>query len=432
MTTKEIKVGYLARVEGEGSLYLKFEGNEVKDVQLKIFEPPRFFEGFLCGRAFTEVTDITARICGICPVAYQMSSAHAMEDACGLTVSEPIAQMRRLLYCAEWIESHVLHIYMLHAPDFLRYHDAVKMAKDHKKKVQDGLQLKKIGNELLSIIGGREIHPINVRIGGFYKWPDTDRLAKIEPSLRWARDQAIATAQWAATFEFPEFNIDYEYVSLCHKHEYPMNRGRLKSSSGLDISTKEYENHFVEEHVAHSNALHAKRIGGGSYLTGPLARFSLNYNQLTQTCKEVANDIKLEPTVTNPFKSILVRAIEVIYACEEALRIIMEYKTCPVQDPSFEVAKPVAANGYAITEAPRGCLYHRYEIDACGEIKFAKIVPPTSQNQKRIEDDLREIVPSLVNLSDEAMTARCEQVVRNYDPCISCATHFLKLEVDRS
>src|SRR5271157_3080521 len=205
MKSKSIKVDYLARVEGEGALLVKIKGQEVTDVKLKIFEPPRFFEAFLRGRKFYEAPDITARICGICPVAYQMSACHAMEDACGVKITGPIRELRRLLYCGEWIESHALHVYLLHAPDFLGYEDAIRMAKDHPDEVRRGLRLKKTGNEIVSLVGGREIHPINVRVGGFYKVPVKSELASLAEKLKWARDAALETVRWVAGLPFPEF-----------------------------------------------------------------------------------------------------------------------------------------------------------------------------------------------------------------------------------
>jgi len=203
MAVKKIKVDYLARVEGEGALHVTLKDGAVRDVELRIFEPPRFFEAFLRGRAFGEAPDITARICGICPVAYQMSAVHAMEDALGVAVDGPLRALRRLLYCGEWIESHGLHIYLLHAPDFLGYESAIAMARDHQAEVERGLQLKKVGNEIVQLVGGREIHPINVRVGGFYRTPARRELAPLAERLKWARDAALETVRWVAGFEFP-------------------------------------------------------------------------------------------------------------------------------------------------------------------------------------------------------------------------------------
>ena len=428
MKSRTIKVDYLARVEGEGALYLKIKGNQIADAKFRIFEPPRFFEAFLRGRKFTEAPDITARICGICPIAYQMSSCHAMEAACGVTLDEPLRALRRLIYCGEWIESHVLHVYLLHTPDFLGYEDAIQMAKDHREVVEQGLKLKKIGNDIVNVVGGREIHPINVRLGGFYRAPTKRDLAPLAEKLKWACDAALATVRFTKDLPFPDFERDYEFVALRHPDEYPFNEGRLVSNRGLDIAVRDYEKHFTEEHVQHSNALHAVRNGHGAYFVGPQARYSLNFDKLPSDVQAAAREAGLGPVSRNPFHSIIVRAVETLYACQEALRIIDNYE---MPDHPFVPVEPTTAVGHGCTEAPRGILYHRYHIDEHGEILDAKIVPPTSQNQKTIEEDLWEFVPPRLDLPKEKLTWQCEQAIRNYDPCISCATHFLKLHIER-
>jgi coenzyme F420-reducing hydrogenase alpha subunit len=426
MKNKTIKVDYLARVEGEGSLLIKIKDNKVNDVKFKIFEPPRFFEGFLRGRHFSEAPDITARICGICPVAYQMSSVHAMENIAGIKIDGPIRELRRLLYCGEWIESHALHVYMLHAPDFLGYQDAIQMSADHPEVVQKGLELKKTGNDIVNLLGGREIHPINVRVGGFYKIPEKSKFKMLEEKLKRARDIAIDTIKLTATFPFPDFEVDYTFVSLSHPNEYPFNEGRLISNKGLDINISEYENNFIEEHVQHSNALHSIQSKGDIYFVGPLARYNLNFDKLTNTAKELSKEVGLSPKCKNPFKSIIVRSVETLYACEEALRIIGNLE---IPDKPFIEVNPKAGVGFGCTEAPRGILYHRYRIDNDGIIQEAKIVPPTSQNQKQVEADLFQFATKNIKLRKEDLTWKCEQMIRNYDPCISCATHFLKLDL---
>jgi len=428
MKSRTIKVDYLARVEGEGALYVKIRDNTVVDIKFKIFEPPRFFEAFLRGRTFNEAPDITARICGICPIAYQMSAVHAMENALGVQIDGQLRALRRLIYCGEWIESHVLHVYMLHAPDFLGYPDAIQLAKDYPDIVQRALQLKKIGNEIVALIGGREIHPINIRVGGFYKVPAKQELSPLAERLKWARDAALETVRWTATLNFPDFEQDYEFVALRHPEEYPFNEGRLVSNKGLDISVHDYDNRFTEEHVQHSNALHSVLKGRSSYFVGPLARYNLNFDRLPPLAREAAHSVGLSDVCRNPFQSIIIRSVEVLYACDEALRIIEQYEK--PDKPAVEI-QPHAAVGYGCTEAPRGILYHRYRIDDNGVILDAKIVPPTSQNQKTIENDLRQFIPQHIKLPNDQLTLQCEQAIRNYDPCISCATHFLKLTIDR-
>jgi sulfhydrogenase subunit alpha len=430
MKSGTIKVDYLARVEGEGALYIKIKGGAVEEVRLKIFEPPRFFEAFLRGRHYSETPDITSRICGICPVAYQMSAVHAMEDAFGVKVDGQLRALRRLIYCGEWIESHSLHIFLLHAPDFLGYEDAFKMAKDHRAVVERGLRLKKAGNEIMALLGGREIHPINIRVGGFYKLPAKRELLGLAEALKRARDEASETVRWTATLDFPDFELeqDYEFVALRHENEYPFNEGRIVSNRGLDISASEFDEHVIEEQVSYSNALHSTLKGRGEYLAGPMARYNLNFAKLSPLAREAAREAGLSSECRNPFQSIIVRSVEVLYACDEALRIIDEYEA---PDRAAVEIIPRPGVGYGSTEAPRGLLYHRYKVDEQGLIADAKIVPPTSQNQKRIETDLRQFVPHYLDLPKEQLTWRCEQAVRNYDPCISCATHFLRLEIDR-
>ncbi|MCC6589242.1 MAG: Ni/Fe hydrogenase subunit alpha [Bryobacterales bacterium] len=426
---RTIKVDTLARVEGEGALFIKMQGDRVADVKLRIYEPPRFFEAFLRGRHYNEVADITARICGICPIAYQMSAVHALECAFAISISPEVRMLRRLFYCGEWIESHALHIYMLHAPDFLGYEDAIRMARDHRPVVEQALRLKKIGNHVMTLLGGREIHPISVAVGGFHKVPTKQQVRTLEEDLKWALDASLQAVQLVSTFEFPDFEQDYEFVALSHPNEYPLCEGDLVSNRGLRIGAAEYEDHFVEQHVKHSNALHSVVRGRGSYLVGPQARFSLNFDRLPAEAQQAARAAHLTPPVKNPFRSIVVRAVELVFACAEALRIVREYE--PPQSPRVEPQQRHGV-GQAITEAPRGILYHRYAVDDRGLVVAAKIVPPTSQNQKRIEDDLREFAAQVAAWPLEEATWKCEQAIRNYDPCISCATHFLRLQIDRA
>jgi hypothetical protein len=261
--SRTIHVDYLARVEGEGSLYIKTNQGKVEELCLKIFEPPRFFEAMLRGRAHLDAPDITSRICGICPVAYQMSAVYALEEGLSIAIPEYIHQLRRLLYCGEWIESHALHIFMLHAPNFLNYADMVQMSKHHKDVVNRGLKIKKAGNHIIKAIGGRPIHPINVKVGGFYKMPSESELRSALPSLEQALADCKESILWASALPFPDFHRNYEYVSLSHDSEYPMARGKIISSSGMDITAGDFLHHFQEEQVGvqHRPALHDEGQG---------------------------------------------------------------------------------------------------------------------------------------------------------------------------
>jgi coenzyme F420-reducing hydrogenase alpha subunit len=420
-------VSGLSRVEGEGALRIIVRGGQVERAELNIYEPPRFFEAFLRDRSYTEPPDITARICGICPVAYQTSACNAIEQACGAELDQPLADLRRLLYCGEWISSHALHIYFLHAPDFLGYPDAITLARDHRGIVERGLELKKTGNAILEFLGGRAIHPVNVRLGGFYRVPAPAELAPLAERLRRALDLALGTVSWAASFDFPDLELGHDLLAVHDPGRYPIERGDLRSSSGLSFAASEFPDHVVEEQVPHSTALHAA-LDGHRYLTGPLARYSLNSTSLSQAARQAAAGAGLGAECRNPFRSILVRAVEVVYAVEEALRIILGYQQ--PDRPAVEV-QPRAGSGHGVSEAPRGLLYHRYELDAAGLIRSATIVPPTSQNQAAIEDDLRRVASANLDRDDTSLTALCERVIRNHDPCISCAAHFLRLTVHR-
>ncbi|MEV6426404.1 Ni/Fe hydrogenase subunit alpha [Nocardia sp. NPDC051463] len=423
---RQLKVGSLARVEGEGALHIVISEGRVERAELNIYEPPRFFEAFLRGRAYTEPPDITSRICGICPVAYQTSACNALEQLCGVELDEPLADLRRLLYCGEWISSHALHMYLLHIPDFLGYPDAITLAADHRELVEQGLAVKKAGNSLLELLGGRAIHPINVKVGGFYSVPESADFALVAERLRHAHDLAVNTARKVAGFDFPDLELEYELLAATEPDRYAIDGGEVRTSTGMRFLAAEFPGHVVERQVPHSTALHAT-LDGRPYLTGPLARYTLNYQQLSPTARQIAAEIGLGHECRNPFRSILVRAVEVVYAIEEALRLIADYRRPPRAAVPVE---PRAGTGHGVSEAPRGLLYHRYEVEE-GIVRSATIIPPTSQNQAAIEDDLRQVVANNLDLDDAALTTLCERTIRNYDPCISCSAHFLNIDVVR-
>jgi coenzyme F420-reducing hydrogenase alpha subunit len=420
--SRTIKIDMMARVEGEGALHITVQDGRVQDVQLRIFEPPRFFEAFLQGRHVNEVPDIVARICGICPVAYQMSAVHALEPVFGVEIPQGIRDLRRLLYCGEWIESHVLHIYMLQGPDFLGFASGLEMARSHPDLVKRGLRMKKAGNQLLTLLGGRSVHPVSVQIGGFSQVPTKSVLHALKDELLWARDAAVGTLRWVSGFEFRDPEQTYTFLALRGPSEYPMNEGEVVTNQGHHMAASEFERHFHEEQVPYSNALHCT-LNGKSYLTGPLARLALNHDQLSVLAKDVLQDTGFTLPFNRASMGIVARSVEVLYAFDEALRLIEQYE--PPGAPFVPVTLR-AGIGMAATEAPRGVLYHRYEVNADGTVRIARIVPPTSQNQRRMEDDLRILLPGILHLNDQETAMQCEQLIRSYDPCISCATHFLK------
>lgn len=438
MADREIKihVPVLARVEGEGALDLEVRDGRIESLQLRIYEPPRLFEKFLEGRSYTEVPDAVARICGICPVAYQMSAVRAIEQAFGVEVDPWIEAMRRALYCGEWIQSHALHIHLLAAPDFLGFDSVVSMAAQHPEFVRRGLRLQDLGNRIIALFGGRSVHPVGVRVGGFHSAPSEHAAHGLGQELAAALDDAMDLLKWSAALPLPDQSGAFVSVAMQHESEYPLQRGQLVADSGLRIEAQDYPRYFREFQVPHSTALHSKfhphgveQGDGTDYLVGPLARLNHNFDQLPQPVKRVLHDCGIPVPSMNVFHSIVARAAEIYLALDTASRLLGGY-AMPSQ-PYADVV-PRAAEGAGFTEAPRGTLWHYYRFDDQGLVQSARIVPPTSQNQARIEHDLRRALEDFgLQRSDDELRHHAETVIRNYDPCISCATHFLRLRVRR-
>lgn len=434
MSEREISINVpvLARVEGEGALHLDIRGDSIEALQLRIFEPPRLFEKLLEGRRYDEVPDMVARICGICPVAYQMSAVQALESIFGAEITPWIRDMRRLLYCGEWIESHSLHIHLLALPDFMGCNSVIELAEKDAQLVQRGLRLQEAGNAIIRLLGGRSVHPVGVCVGGFYKAPGHAEIQQLRQQLASCLDDAESLLRWTLDLPVPEFLQATEWVALRQPGEYPFNEGRLVSNRGLDIDKADFLGEFAELHVPHSTALHCLHRGQ-PYLVGPLARVKLNFSSLTSRVQSILLGSTIDwhdTTHCNMYHSMIARAAEILYALEEAVRLLDAY-TFPAA-PSVEVT-PRSGVGYGCTEAPRGLLWHRYETDAAGNILQAQIVPPTSQNQAHMELDLRLSLQAMgLNQQTSDLRARAEQIIRNYDPCISCATHFLDLTLART
>jgi coenzyme F420-reducing hydrogenase alpha subunit len=430
VTHRTVDVPVVARVEGEGALHLRIEDDVLTRVELEIYEPPRFFEAFLRGRHAMEVSDIVPRICGICPVAYQMSAIHGLEELFQVEVPPGTRELRRLLYLGEWIESHMLHVHLLALPDYLGFDDAIQLAKaGFKDAVERGLRLKRLGNDLMAAIGGREIHPVSPRLGGFSKAVPAKTLRAFLPRLEDAAGEILEVADLVAPIEKPSFPRDAELVAMVHPDEYAINEGTMASTRGRAWTFAEYEHVSRELHVSHSNALHSVfRDTDEPYFVGPLARVLLNEGHLGPLAREAMHRGGLTLPTLDPFASMAARVVETALAIEEALALVTAYEP---PDPPHADVTPRAGTARWATEAPRGTLYHRYDVAADGTILEAKIVPPTSQNLRHMEKDLREFLPDVLDRPDGELTRLAEMVVRNYDPCISCATHFLRLDVER-
>ena len=426
--TIEISVPALARIEGEGALDLKIRDGQIEELRLRIFEPPRLFEKLLEGRHYTDVPDIVARICGICPVAYQMSAVHAFEGLFEHTPTAWTTAMRRVFYCGEWIESHALHIHLLAAPDYLGYPDAIAMARDHPREVKRGLRLQALGNDIIRTFGARSVHPVGARVGGFSRAPSVADISALRTRLEAAIPEARELVTWAWQLPIPSETQPVTQVALRDPREYPMNHGRIVSSLGHNVAPEHFTQHFHEHQVAHSTALHAT-LDGQPYLVGPLARINLNFDRLHSDVRAELAALDFCPPANNPFNSLVARAAEVYYAVLEAQRLLEGYT---VPESSYQTVTPRAGVAFAATEAPRGILWHRYEVDDNGYVARATIVPPTSQNLAQIEHHLAQSLAQFgLDQPEQNIRLHAERLIRSYDPCISCATHFLDLRLLR-
>ncbi|MEJ5366390.1 MAG: nickel-dependent hydrogenase large subunit [Desulfosoma sp.] len=423
---KVIRVDSLSRVEGEGGIVLEIRDGTATQVKVTIFEAPRFFEGFLRGRSHAEVPDFTARICGICPVAYQMSSVHAMEKIFGVRVDPSVRDLRRLLYCAEWIESHALHIYLLNGPDFYGLESAWA-SKDYLPILTRGLGFKKLGNGLLALLGGRSVHPVSVCVGGLTQVPRKKELRAFLPEVEKAYEASLKEIAWAAALPFPEPDLDTAWVSLVHDEEYPMNEGLMGCSKGNPMPMEDFLSAVQEYQVGHSTALHAGVRGDSGlepYLVGPISRLNLNHDKLPMEIQGAMKSSSIAVPIRNTRMAIAARTVELAYALYEAARLIRRYeepeKTCAPYEPT-------AGEAVWVTEAPRGSLLHRYRVDEAGYVDSCTILPPTSQNLAHMEKDLRLFVERFADKPSDWIRKEAEKIVRCYDPCISCAVHVIRV-----
>ncbi len=435
--TVKINVEYLTRVEGHGNIVVNVEEGKLDTCRLDIVESPRFFEGMLRGRSIFEAQHITSRICGICACGHTLASIQAAEDALGITPSEQTIKLRKLLLHLEMLDSHILHIYFLVAPDLLGVKSVVPLIESHNKVVRRALRLKKTCNDVCEILVGRHVHPISATVGGFTKLPQEKDLDAMHQLLTGMRPDMNATVELLTALRFPDFERETEYVGLVSDgDEYPLLEGELGSSDGVRMDKKEYKRFTNEFVVPHSSAKHT-RLSRESYAVGALARFNLGYARLHPRAKEVAALLGMKPKCINPYLNTAAQLIETIHCLEDAIAIVEELKRNGIRHDEVvlvglnEQSKiPVkAGNGVGAVEVPRGTLFHNYEIDDKGTILNANCIIPTNQNLNNIEHDMQKLVPEILHKSDEEITLALEMLVRAYDPCISCSTHLLDVKL---
>lgn len=421
VTDIDFKVTRLTRVEGHGNIVVRIAGGKLKEVRLEVTESPRFFERILVGRSWQDVHIIASRICGICSVAHQLASVQATEAAFGIKPSEQTVLLRKLLYCGEMIESHILHLFFLAAPDFLHLGSLLPLVKAGEAVALCGLRLKRLGNSILEVIGGRAIHPQSVMVAGFGKLPDKGQLNDLQVKLKNARVDLEEAVVFFRNLKFPSFSRKTEFLSLKNADNYALVSGKIISSATGISSVQDYLEIINEYVVSYSTAKFA-RHADGSYAVGSLARFNHNSQQLKPLAKEAAVSLGLEVPCYNPFMNNLAQVVEVIHEIESAI----DYIDCLINNDLImerSVINPQAGRGVGIVEAPRGLLIHDYTYDGVGRLLKANCIIPTNQNCANIEDDLRSLVQENMNRGQQEIKRLCEMLVRAYDPCIGCSTH---------
>jgi sulfhydrogenase subunit alpha len=425
MTSEEktVLVDYVARVEGEALIDVKVDNGEIKELKLNIWEPPRFFEGFLVGCKYSDVPDIVSKICGICPVAHMITSCRAVENAMNFTPSQQTRRLRDLLAWSQNLSSHVLHVYFLAAPDFLGYDSAITMLPKYGDAVKRALKMKTVANELTTVVGARAVAPPACVVGGFTRLPSEEALKRSRDALRGIKEDAIETVKLVSQLALPDFERETEFVAVRGEKEYAINEGYLCSNKGIRAPERDFRKYVTEVQAPHSNAKWSRVAGRDSFQVGALARVNLNQDQLSEDSKAAIEENGLTFPTNNTFSITAAQAIEVIQSIDSCINIIDEI--LPLKDEKTNLTVALG-EGYAITEAPRGLLYHNYRINRKGYVEKADIVSPTAHNS------LKALVQKNIDLPTEKLTFLCEQLVRAYDPCFSCSVHSLKVRLTRS
>ncbi|MBD3310414.1 Ni/Fe hydrogenase subunit alpha [Candidatus Woesearchaeota archaeon] len=419
--TKKLQLDHIAKIEGHARLNVKIEDGEVKEARMEVFESPRFFEAIVVGRSYEEIASMTSRICGICGPSHTTCCLQAIEKAFDVKVSQQTKLLRELLNIGGWIQSHALHLFFLALPDYVGGTSVLDLPARYSKHVKRGLMLKKLGNDIVTVIGGRDVHPMTAVPGGFSKLPTESKLQWLLQELKERKQEFVEAAAFWQKLKYPKFERKTEYFSLQKKNSYPLIDGHIRCFGEKCIQTKNYPRHFKEYLEPYSTAKFAV-AEGKSYMVGPLARLNLNYKELSYNAKRA---LKTKTPIQNPFYNNVAQAVEMVWCVDRAIQILENLKLKDEQRPEI---KPKAGRGYATVEAPRGLLFHEYKFNKSGCVLDSNIIVPTAQNLRQIEDDIKLLLPGILKLKKEKIVDQLEKLIRAYDPCISCSTHFLEVE----
>lgn len=428
MSNVRIDIHHITRVEGHGNVVVDVQNGELKQCDLQIVETPRFFEAMLRGRPFQDASHITSRICGICAVGHATASLRATEKALGVQLSEQTQLLRRLNFLGEMLDSHVLHAYMLVAPDFLNVGSVIPLAKTAPEVVLRALRLKKLAGDTCKIICGRHTHPIAMVVGGFSHFPTAADLYALRERYLAARADVAATVELFQTLPIPQFERDTEFIALHNPPHYGFIDGEIASTDGGVWPVEQYRDVTNETLLPHSTAKHAAHQRE-SYMVGALARFNVNYDLLHPVALQAADALGIRPVCINPYMNTVAQVVEIAHCVEEGIQLIDELLRREVAWE--EPARPARLSGVGVgsCEVPRGILFHEYAIED-GVIVGANCIIPTGQNLANIELDMRALVPTILDRPQPEIAHSLEMLVRAYDPCISCSTHLLRVEFE--
>ncbi len=428
MSRKSYNLGCLTKVEGHAKLYVEMDGKTVKKAEISVFEPSRYFEHMVLGKRFDEVPTISQRICGICSVVHTVTSVKAVENATGIRPSKQTADLRKLLLYASNIHSHTAHLFFFAASDYMGVDDVIELSRKHRNVMELAIELQRTSSGIVKLIGGRALHPVNCRVGHFNSVPDAGKVKELKSDFMRLKEMSEKTARLFMTFRNPEFENRSEYVSLVNDDEYPLYDGMVCALGRMPFRAEDYGKRIEEETIRRSTAKYAS-IYGKPYMTGALARFNNNHEKLSPSARKLLKESGLKMPCFSTFANNLMQAIEMVHSADAALEILGRYGS-GMKDEK-RTLRPRKGEGVAACEAPRGTLFHHYRFDSKGMCTYANIVTPTCQNVRNMENDINALLPSIIGKTDEKVKRALEMLIRAYDPCFSCSTHFLELRMKR-